>query len=1192
MRSFRSTAVLLGALSTVFGCGDDATSDNRPPSVQPLQFVTLPGRTSEQTAGASDPDGDPLTFALSGRSDFGELTLVEGSPGRLRFVAGQTLGEDAVALVVEDGRGGRTESPVRLRVVEDRPIADPQTVRLREDEEVTIRLVGLDPRGTPVEFVIVDRPQNGRLEAQEPASGGVFVYRPTPNYHGDDRFVFEARDPESRQRRSERAEVSIVVEPVNDAPSTSNQTFSTLEDTPLDAELRAQDVDGDALRFELVREVRSGQLTLQSNGAFRYVPAPDHSGSDAFQFRVSDGALTSPVVTATISVRAVNDAPVVRPTSVTTPEGTPVLVRLEAFDVDGDAITVHLSATPRHGRAEVVNAALGQVLYQPDPERVGPDSFSVRASDGRLASDEAVVSVEVTARVGPITAPGLPDPGFAGGGRALYPVSPDLGHAAGRGLWPTASGGFLLYGESSTGLRRRPTFAELDGAGALLTAGGPSGFVRAPATISNDVLAVARDAQGRLLVLTLAPTYGDTHPVLLRRLWPDGAPDASFGLAGEVTLTAAGEQPAYLAVDAAGRIVVASTFNLSSRAPLYVTRLLESGALDPSFADAGAGTPGQRVLAEDATSRAENQVRGLRVEPDGRVLVVNQARAGNVTSSMETQIVALSDSDPPAVLVRLPSLDYTAASVFTEDGLVHLAGHQGLGPALLGRVNLTTLTSSVVDLTARCGTPQSARKLLGPDASGGRLVAFQVNDTWTLCRVLANGGVDAEFGARAADALADSFGRPDAALRALDPAPGGDWLLSGSLPRGDGPFHDWAVVRLSAAGEVVPGFATQGVLRVTAGSGNDIVFAHDTGADGRTSLLVRSEESVLFSRHRRLSVLRVDADGTPDSAFAGGEPVPLPFPHGSSYPSGAVKVDAAGATWVLAPGASSGHTLARFLPNGALDTTLGTNGALAVPSVAGSPLHLDTIGRLYFIHPQGPSVTRLSPGGVTDASYGEAGRAALAEAGASNVWVHDFALAADGGLVAVLASLQGAELQVVRLDSSGAPLSGFGTNGRFVEPVPRLQEWSRARVRFDAAGRVVVAVYVERDAVKHHLVLRLTADGALDPSFGAGGRFRLEEPALSMTQLAVDRLDRPLFTVFGPARSSVVRLTAAGQLDPSFGAGGVSSILAREAGSVNLRVGELSIGDGLHTLGLGPDGETPLTAGTRDGEAFLGRLLP
>jgi hypothetical protein len=50
-------------------------------------------------------------------------------------------------------------------------------------------------------------------------------------------------------------------------------------------------------------------FTLNPNGSFSYVPAPDYNGPDGFTYHATDGALNSGTATVTISVAAVNDAP-------------------------------------------------------------------------------------------------------------------------------------------------------------------------------------------------------------------------------------------------------------------------------------------------------------------------------------------------------------------------------------------------------------------------------------------------------------------------------------------------------------------------------------------------------------------------------------------------------------------------------------------------------------------------------------------------------------------------------------------------------------------------------------------------------------------------------------------------------------------------------------------------------------------
>src|SRR5947208_5477584 len=108
------------------------------------------------------------------------------------------------------------------------------------------------------------------------------------------------------------ATVYVTITAVNDAPVAANDSYSTNEDTALTIAapgLLANDSDVDAgttLTAALVAAPAHGTATVNANGSFTYTPAANYNGSDSFTYRASDGALTSNVATATITVVAVN----------------------------------------------------------------------------------------------------------------------------------------------------------------------------------------------------------------------------------------------------------------------------------------------------------------------------------------------------------------------------------------------------------------------------------------------------------------------------------------------------------------------------------------------------------------------------------------------------------------------------------------------------------------------------------------------------------------------------------------------------------------------------------------------------------------------------------------------------------------------------------------------------------------------
>src|SRR5262249_27061497 len=65
-----------------------------------------------------------------------------------------------------------------------------------------------------------------------------------------------------------------------------------------------------ALPASLVSGPAHGSLTLNAGGSFTYTPNANYYGPDSFTYRANDGSLNSNVATVSITVNAVNDAPV------------------------------------------------------------------------------------------------------------------------------------------------------------------------------------------------------------------------------------------------------------------------------------------------------------------------------------------------------------------------------------------------------------------------------------------------------------------------------------------------------------------------------------------------------------------------------------------------------------------------------------------------------------------------------------------------------------------------------------------------------------------------------------------------------------------------------------------------------------------------------------------------------------------
>ena len=87
-----------------------------------------------------------------------------------------------------------------------------------------------------------------------------------------------------------------------------------------------------------------GSLSTITGAGVTYTPSADYNGADSFTFKANDGTADSNTATVSITVTAVNNAPVADAQSVSTAEDTAKAITLTASDVDGDSrVTVLLT---------------------------------------------------------------------------------------------------------------------------------------------------------------------------------------------------------------------------------------------------------------------------------------------------------------------------------------------------------------------------------------------------------------------------------------------------------------------------------------------------------------------------------------------------------------------------------------------------------------------------------------------------------------------------------------------------------------------------------------------------------------------------------------------------------------------------------------------------------------------------------
>ena len=350
---------------------------------------------------ATDPENNTLTYSLVGQPANGVITLNPTTGTFVYTPKANFNGPDSFVVTVTDDHGNTTTTTVGLTVtaVNDAPVVSNQNLSTAEDVPLTGQVVATDVEGDALSYSVSTVAAHGTVTINP--TTGAFVYTPNANYNGADSFVVSVSDGNGGVTTST---INVGVTPVNDAPVSANQTVATNEDTPLNGQIVATDVDGDALAYQVTTAAAHGQVALDAaTGKFVYTPNPNYNGADSFTVTVSDGKGGTTTSTINVGVAAVNDLPVANNPSLATTEDTPVTGKVIATDVDGDTLTYKLVAQPANGTV-ALDPATGQFTFTPNANYNGNESFQVTVDDGKGGVVTSTVSIAVaSANDAPVT---------------------------------------------------------------------------------------------------------------------------------------------------------------------------------------------------------------------------------------------------------------------------------------------------------------------------------------------------------------------------------------------------------------------------------------------------------------------------------------------------------------------------------------------------------------------------------------------------------------------------------------------------------------------------------------------------------------------------------------------------------------------------------------------------------------------
>ncbi len=562
-----------------------------------------------------------------------------------------------------------------------------------------------------------------------------------------------------------------------------------------------------------------------------------------------------------------------------------------------------------------------------------------------------------------------------------------------------------------------------------------------------------------------------------------GVTDTSFGTDGStVTIVGSGSniqsQGQSLIALTGGQLLLAGTGTVSGVSRAALACYSANGVLDTGF-----GTGGT-VL----TSAGTGETRGRCViqQPDGSLLIAAALDGASLRfaalrytsgGSLDTNF-----GSSGITLVAFPGYDADCMALSpSPDGFL-LAGTLGASASSYGLARCTA--QGALDTTfsgdgrlginLRRNAPFSQARSIRQQSDGKVVVAGSVSTDngvdWIVCRFLADGSADPDFGNQSQAVLAIGTGDDFAYRMALQPD--GKILVAGTSTQNG--YEVACVIRLLADGSLDPDFGSGGIFLDQTGGADCGAYALALQTDGRIVMAGYAYNGA--ATRLQCALWRLTSDGVLDTDFsADGRLLSHVTATTRDAYATAVAVQSDGKIVTAGPAFTDGSQtqssfgLLRCLSTGTLDTNFDGDGRLAV-TPAGHAAQAQAVaiqgdGALIvagFVETGGVggassmAAVRILTNGVIDGDYAASGWAIADFAGFGDM-AHDLAIDAEGrALLAGTTYTTHSRIALLRLTTTGAPDADFAVNGQSL-PATGAGHHLAYGASFDTAGRLLIA---------------------------------------------------------------------------------------------------------------------------------------
>jgi len=348
----------------------------------------------------TDPNLNPLSYTVLVNVLHG--TLVLNANGSFTYTPALNYnGPDTFSYqVCDNGIPALCDTAVvfiTVTPVNDKPVAVDDNTSTNSQTPVsgTVATNDFDVDVDPLTFSVLTQPNLGTIVLN---ANGAYTYTPSGTA-GVDTVVYVVCDNGS-PALCDTALLIITVQQAITTPTATDDTFSTNEDTQLNADVSLNDATGGNLvTYSILTNASNGTAVMNTNGTFTYTPNLNYNGPDSFTYTICTNGPSILCDTAVVSITVVpvNDNPLAVDDNYITNFNTALSsdVSINDSDIDGNTLSFTLVSNVTNG--SLTFNSNGTFLYTPNAGFSGTDTFEYSVCDNGTPQlcDTALVTIVV-----------------------------------------------------------------------------------------------------------------------------------------------------------------------------------------------------------------------------------------------------------------------------------------------------------------------------------------------------------------------------------------------------------------------------------------------------------------------------------------------------------------------------------------------------------------------------------------------------------------------------------------------------------------------------------------------------------------------------------------------------------------------------------------------------------------------------